>query len=107
MGKRSRSVSGLAGRQKEPSFDEFVNSYTQVCNWFSKGAPLRERLEKGGGLIRLEKFLPTYVADGILGVLEGVGSDKWSQTAAAQDYKQNNISHQFWSTKQAPGKLSR
>ncbi|MEW5301765.1 MAG: hypothetical protein WDW36_004603 [Sanguina aurantia] len=100
MGKRSRSAAG------QPSFEQFVNSYTKVQSWFSKGAPLRERLEQAGGLLRIEHFLPLQVADGILSVLEGVGPKQWSQTAAAQDYKQNNISHQFWSTKQGPGLLS-
>ncbi len=37
----------------------------------------------------------------MLQVLQAIPNEKWNPTAAAEDYADNNISHQFWSTKHA------
>ncbi|KXZ57006.1 hypothetical protein GPECTOR_1g909 [Gonium pectorale] len=60
-------------------------------------------VERAGGLVRIENFLPEFVAEGILATIEAVSDEQWNETSAREDYTHNNIDHSFSSVKQARG----
>lgn len=59
---------------------------------------IRKLLKKHGGLVRIPDFLPDFVAEYALSLVQAI-NDEWRPTEARQDYSQNNISHHFSSVK--------
>ena len=59
--------------------------------------------KQNGGLVKISNFFPSFVANGILSVLEAISPRHWNVTEAARDHASNNIAHKFWSSKTAPG----
>jgi hypothetical protein len=92
----------IGHKQQQPSWKAWIRSYSTVQKWFKK-YDLQNLVDDNGGIVRIEDFLPAHVADGILSVLEQVPEKDWNITAAREDYTNNNIDHEFWSTKSARG----
>ncbi|GAB4812976.1 hypothetical protein N2152v2_000022 [Parachlorella kessleri] len=78
----------------------WLNSYAKASTWMGR-YDIHRLLDASGGLVRIENFLPEFVAEAVLQVLQAIPTAKWNPTTAGKDYAQNNISHQFWSTKHA------
>uniref|UniRef100_A0A383W562 Fe2OG dioxygenase domain-containing protein n=1 Tax=Tetradesmus obliquus TaxID=3088 RepID=A0A383W562_TETOB len=83
-------------------FRKWINSYPDVSAWLEKYGDLEQQLDDNGGLLKIENFLPTFVAEGILEMLRGIDDKTWNLTAAGDDYVHNNIRHEFLSVKQGP-----
>eukprot|EP00955_Chlamydomonas_euryale_P045257 353102-Chlamydomonas_euryale.AAC.6 len=66
---------------------------TYGCNHRMARYDVHELLRAGGGLARVQHFLPAHVADGLLALLESYPEEVWNRTAANEDYAHNNISH--------------
>eukprot|EP00882_Tetradesmus_deserticola_P015103 GHRQ01016079.1.p1 GENE.GHRQ01016079.1~~GHRQ01016079.1.p1 ORF type:complete len:321 (+),score=104.82 GHRQ01016079.1:337-1299(+) len=86
-------------RQK---FRKWVSSYADVSAWLAKYGDLAQQLDDNGGLVKIENFLPVFVAEGILEMLQGINDETWNLTAAGDEYVHNNIQHEFLSVKQGP-----
>jgi hypothetical protein len=70
MGKRS-------GRTNQTKFVDWIESYESVSSWLAQ-YDLEQLLHDNDGLVKLENFLPSSVADGILHVLETVPAQAWN-----------------------------
>eukprot|EP00887_Chlorella_sp_A99_P003532 scaffold7.g3532.t1 len=81
----------------------WLSSHAKVSRWMRRHGDVRAAVAGAGGLLRIERFLPPAVAEGVLHVLEGVRAREWNDTAADEDARYNNISHEFRSTKHAAG----
>ena len=90
-GKRSRSRNAVNSK-----FEAWINDPDKVMGWVCKHN-LEKMLDKGGGLVKIPNFFPSFVADGILSVLESIPSQNWNVTEAERDHAKNNIAHKFWS----------
>eukprot|EP00878_Enallax_costatus_P031818 GHUV01034867.1.p1 GENE.GHUV01034867.1~~GHUV01034867.1.p1 ORF type:complete len:157 (+),score=45.87 GHUV01034867.1:566-1036(+) len=94
---------GKSSKHARTKFKKWLNSYNDVVSWFEKKCPdLEQLLEEHGGLVKIENFLPAFVADGILELLENIDDRTWNLTAATDDYTHNNIRHEFLSVKTGP-----
>jgi hypothetical protein len=87
------------GQPPAGSWRAWVRCYPAVSRWLARFGDLHQLLDEHGGMVRIPDFLPPHVADGILGVLQAIPEAEWNMTAARQDYTNNNIDHEFWSTK--------
>ncbi|GLI68866.1 hypothetical protein VaNZ11_013412 [Volvox africanus] len=94
MGRRNRKVS--------EAYEHWMNDYRVASSWIAK-KQLERAVDANGGLVRLENFLPEFVAEGILATVGAVSDEQWNDTSASTDYRQNNISHSFSSVKHARG----
>lgn len=84
------------------NFEAWVNDVEAVSTWMEK-YDLEAMLKKGLGIVKIEDFLPPFVAEGALQVVSSISDTDWVATEAQQDYAQNNIRHSFMSVKTAPG----
>ncbi|PNW85431.1 hypothetical protein CHLRE_03g186100v5 [Chlamydomonas reinhardtii] len=89
-----------AGRKQ--TWQEWIDDYEAASECIFKH-DVEATVIEAGGLARISSFLPEFVAEGILTVLKSIPDSKWNETAAREDYRQNNISHSFSSVKQANG----
>lgn len=83
-------------KKREMHFTDWLSSYDAVSGWMRQ-YDLVKLLEKGKGIVKISNFLPPFVADGVLNVLENVTD--WNDTSASRDYTHNNIAHSFESVK--------
>jgi hypothetical protein len=63
----------------------WLESYPKVSRWAARYDLLR-LIDGGGGIVRLDSFLPGFVAEGALRMLEGLPPGRWNDTAAEEDY---------------------
>lgn len=70
MGKRSR-------QKNKANFVDWIESYESVSSWLDQ-YDLEQLLQENNGLVKLDNFLPSSVADGILQVLEGIPAQAWN-----------------------------
>ena len=64
---------------------DWMDSYPVVRKWLKsrlRELDLPALLERDGGLTRITNFLPTFVADGCLEILENLSD--WNKTEATQ-----------------------
>ena len=80
---------------------KWLDSYEKASAAVEKHGDLLQLLEQGGGICKIEQFLPVFVAEGIHQLLEQFSEADWNVTAANDDYTHNNIAHEFLSTKSA------
>ena len=73
MPKRRRS----RGSDSLQAFLLWADSYNLVSKWFSQ-YNLEDLLDKNDGLVQLPGFLPAYIAEGALQVIEQI-SEVWDQ----------------------------
>ncbi|KAL6779062.1 hypothetical protein ACKKBF_B18935 [Auxenochlorella protothecoides x Auxenochlorella symbiontica] len=100
-GRPGRSRSTKAGAPTTSPLD-WLDDYEAVSAWMARH-DLHAALEAGDGLAWVPDFLPGAVAEAALACLEAIPPSAWNATAAAEDAGANNIDHEFWSTKSAPG----
>jgi hypothetical protein len=62
---------------------KWLDSFEQVSAAIDKHGNLMELLEAGGGICKIENFLPTFVADGIHEMLEQFSEAQWNVSVAA------------------------
>ncbi len=74
----------------------WLDSYPKVSRWMQQ-YDIEQLVDEGGGFALVPKFLPGFVAEGALQILQRL--PHWSDTAAEEDYTHNNISHRFFSSK--------
>lgn len=89
------SVSGKARR--------WIDSFDAVSKWMSQ-YDILQRL-KQNEIVKINNFLPDYVAEEALRILESIPSEKWLDTSADEDYSKNNIEHRFQSSKSGSSAL--
>lgn len=63
----------------------WLDSYPRVSRWAARYDLLR-LIDGGGGIVRLDDFLPSFVAEGALRMLQDLPPGRWNDTAAEQDY---------------------
>ncbi|KAI7835681.1 hypothetical protein COHA_010420 [Chlorella ohadii] len=80
----------------------WLNSYNKVSKWMAQ-YDLNALVDAGGGIVKVSNFLPPFVAEGALQILQRLPPGRWNDTAADEDYTHNNIAHRFWSVKGATG----
>jgi hypothetical protein len=59
-------------------YRKWINSYADVSAWLEKYGDLEQQLDDNGGLVKIENFLPTFVAEGILQMLQGIDDKTWN-----------------------------
>jgi hypothetical protein len=59
-------------------FRKWINSYTDVAAWLEKHGDIEQQLDDNGGLVKIHSFLPTFVAEGILDMLQGIDEKTWN-----------------------------
>eukprot|EP01121_Diplochlamys_sp_Union-15-3_P022170 TRINITY_DN9360_c0_g1_i4.p1 TRINITY_DN9360_c0_g1~~TRINITY_DN9360_c0_g1_i4.p1 ORF type:complete len:224 (+),score=42.17 TRINITY_DN9360_c0_g1_i4:50-721(+) len=79
------------------SFWDWVETFEYVDEWMEK-YDLESLLEENG-LVKISNFLPDFIAEGALQLLENVPSEDWVKTYSKENYQQNDIEHSFLSTK--------
>jgi hypothetical protein len=84
-------------------FERWIGSYEQVSKWLSKYEPLETQLDRNDGFIRIENFLPEFVASEILEVLKQLPEKRWDVRETTQDVQ---AIHRFNSAKPMPGNES-
>lgn len=62
----------------------WLGSYPKCSRWFARYADMDARLEAGGGICRIQGFLPDFVAEGALAILQGLPPQRWNDTAAEE-----------------------
>ena len=90
---------GVAGGEVAKAL-AWLDSYPQVSRWMER-YDIPQLVEQSGGIVLIRDFLPPFVAEGALRILEGLPASRWNDTAAQEDYTHNNIAHRFWSVKAA------
>jgi hypothetical protein len=63
-------------------FSKWINSYPDVSAWLEKYGDLEQQLADDGGLVKIENFLPIFVAEGILEMLQGINDKTWNVSDA-------------------------
>jgi hypothetical protein len=97
LGKRKRTPN----YKKDPTnFQEWLEDPDKVLRHMEK-YNLHKMIEKNDGIVKISNFLPTWVADGALNMIENIKDEDWNKTEANHDKTHNNIEHKFWSTKNA------
>ena len=76
----------------------WLDSYPKVNKWLSQW-DLEKLIEDNNGIYKIRNFLPDFVAEEALHILECLPANAWLSTAASEDYTHNNIEHSFLSTK--------
>jgi hypothetical protein len=97
-GKRP-AVDADDARRAARAFSRWLDDYPSVAAAVGRHGDLEARLDAGGGLTKIEGFLPPPAAAGALAALRALPPAAWADTSAARDYVHNNISHAFESTK--------
>ncbi|GLC38925.1 hypothetical protein PLESTB_000462000 [Pleodorina starrii] len=87
---------------KMSAYERWINNFKVASSWIEKH-DVERAVDANGGLVRIENFLPEFVAEGILATVAAVPEERWNDTSASTDYRQNNISHSFSSVKHARG----
>lgn len=68
-----------ASKHAKTKFKKWLNSYGDVSSWIEKKCPdLEQLLDESGGLVKIENFLPPFVADGVLELLEAIDEKTWN-----------------------------
>jgi len=62
---------------------KWLDSYELVSSAIEKHGDLVELLEAGGGICKIDKFLPEFAAEGILEVLEQCEESEWNVSEQA------------------------
>ena len=76
------------------SYRDWLKDRDTVSKWVAQ-YDLPALLEQGSGIVRIADFLPGFVADGMLGHMEGLPQQCWALQHSAPDYVETNISHSF------------
>lgn len=63
---------------------KWLDSFSKVSAAVEQHGDLIDRLEAGGGITKIENFLPAFVADGILELLEGMSEAQWNVSVVWQ-----------------------
>lgn len=61
---------------------KWLDSFEQVSAAIDKHGDLMELLESGGGICKIENFLPTFVAEGIHEMLGQFSEAEWNVSVA-------------------------
>ncbi|GIL72735.1 hypothetical protein Vretimale_4446 [Volvox reticuliferus] len=101
-GFRARLSMGRGSDKAFAAYERWINNYRVASLWIAQ-KHVERAVDANGGLVRLENFLPEFVAEGILSTVGAVSDEQWNDTSANTDYRQNNISHSFSSVKHAKG----
>lgn len=81
----AHSISMAKGsKHARQRFRKWINSYPEVSAWLEKYGDLEQQLDDNGGLVTIENFLPTFVAEGILEMLQGIDEKTWNVSNAWQ-----------------------
>lgn len=59
----------------------WLNSYSRCSRWMER-YDIDALLEEGGGICKISGFLPDFVAEGALQILESLPPARWNDTAA-------------------------
>jgi hypothetical protein len=98
MGKHRKPVPQPPKASLKPkpklSFQQWVNSYPAASKCIARHGDLEALLDANNGLVKIQNFLPSHVADGILSILQKIPDSTWNMTSASKDYAHNNIAHQ-------------
>jgi hypothetical protein len=65
-------------------FRKWINSYADVSAWLEKYGDIEQQLDDSGGLVKIQNFLPTFVAEGILEMLQGIDEKTWNVGGAGK-----------------------
>jgi hypothetical protein len=65
-------------------FRKWINSYADVSDWLEKYGDIEQQLDDNGGLVKIQNFLPTFVAEGILEMLQGIDDKTWNVGGASK-----------------------
>jgi hypothetical protein len=57
---------------------KWLDSFDKVSAAVEKHGDLQQLLEQGGGIVKVENFLPTFVAEGIYHLLEQFSEADWN-----------------------------
>ena len=82
MGKPKAIVSKHAGQHPKGDagsrkFKKWINDYEAASSWLEK-YDLEKLLIEGDGICKITNFLPAFVAEGILSMLEGIPDEAWN-----------------------------
>ncbi|KAF8067273.1 Telo2 [Scenedesmus sp. PABB004] len=100
MGKKAAAARAKQRQRLEAWLDDYA-AVSAAVEAHLGGGDLGDLLEAGGGLVKLRNFLPTWVAHGLVELLQDLPDDAWNLTAAGDDYARNDVAHHFLSTKAA------
>ncbi|PSC76917.1 cupin superfamily subfamily [Micractinium conductrix] len=97
-GGKAGAATGSSAKSELAAALKWLNSYPRVSRWMAQ-YDIEALVDAGGGIVRIDNFLPEQVARGALAILRRLPPGRWRPTEAAEDYTHNNISHAFWSVK--------
>lgn len=66
------------GKKARLKFRKWLKSFEDVSAWFGKHGDLEQLLEEHGGLVKIDNFLPTFVAEGMLEMLQSIDEKTWN-----------------------------
>jgi hypothetical protein len=69
---------------------KWLCSYPAVSKWMRRYR-LPQLLDQNGGMVKISRFLPDFVAEGVRQDLLNTPGAKWVDTSASDDYAHNNI----------------
>ncbi|KAL4418797.1 hypothetical protein ABPG77_010206 [Micractinium sp. CCAP 211/92] len=101
--KAAASAAGAAGKGDDLRRAlAWLESYPKVSSWMAR-YDVEALVDAAGGLAVVPDFLPPFVAEGALRIMERLPPGWWKPTEAAEDYTHNNIAHAFLSVKGGAG----
>ncbi|KAK3238521.1 hypothetical protein CYMTET_51474 [Cymbomonas tetramitiformis] len=84
----------------EITYEEWIESNEKINMWLGQ-YDIVTLLNENNGLVKIENFLPDFVAEGALKAVESIPEEEWEITEANHTYEDNDIQHKFWSTEDA------